>query len=139
MRLRRASHVAWRRIGDETVLIHLPRKRIYVLNPSGGFFWHGLDGARDGVELASALEFPVDDEVRTSLEQFLVRLQEADLVETEDDGSTTASADAGSETAYPFDHFVPPELVWQEELRNFGASCAFVSGASAACDTVPTT
>ncbi len=55
MGLRRAAHVAWRRVGDETVIIHLRNKRIYVLNSSGGFFWHGLDGARGPDEFLEGL------------------------------------------------------------------------------------
>ncbi len=58
MGLRRAAHVAWRRVGDETVLIHLKTKRIYVLNPSGGFFWHHLDGARATGEILDGLTEP---------------------------------------------------------------------------------
>jgi hypothetical protein len=124
-------------VGDETVLIHLRNKKIYVLNPSGGFFWHGLDGDREtgellaGVPLADALAENASERV----EAFLRDLQEADLVEA---GSATSDR-TGSSPEFPLAAFVPPELVWQQELRNFGQSCAFISGSSAACDSVPTT
>ena len=141
MRLRRAGHVAWRRVGDETVLIHLQKKRIYVLNPSGGFFWHQLDGSRDESALLGALALESSDQGDAAhrVESFFERLREADRVETPADEESAAPTPEGPIPDYPFDHFVPPELVWQEEIRNFGASCAFVSGASGACDQIPTT
>jgi hypothetical protein len=137
MGLRRAAHVAWRRVGDETVLIHLRNKKIYVLNPSGGFFWHGLDGARGTEEFLQNLTFqdPLPDGASGRIEAFLQDLREADLVEGEGIREETPS----SLPEFPLPTFAPPELVWQQELRNFGQSCAFISGASAACDAVPTT
>jgi len=137
MGLRRAAHVAWRRVGDETVLIHLRNKKIFVLNPSGGFFWHGLDGARGIDEFLESLPIdgPLPDGASRRIETFLQDLREADLVDAE--GPPDERPVSLSE--FPLPTFVPPELVWQQELRNFGASCAFMSGASALCDAVPTT
>jgi hypothetical protein len=135
MGLRRAAHVAWRRVGDETVLIHLRNKRIYVLNPSGGYFWHGLDGARGTAELLEGLEAPLPEDASTRIDAFLEELRESDLVDAEaapTEGSTALPA-------FPLPAFVPPELVWQQELRNFGQSCAFMSGSGPTCDAVPTT
>jgi len=137
MGLRRAAHVAWRRVGDETVLIHLRNKKIFVLNPSGGFFWHGLDGARGTHEFLESL--PLDDSppesASTGIEAFLQHLRDADLVDAE------GAPDEGlsSLPEYPLPTFVPPELVWQQELRNFGQSCAFIAGASDPCNAIPTT
>ncbi len=137
MGLRRAAHVAWRRVGEETVLIHLRNKKIYVLNPSGGFFWHGLDGSRGteeflhGVSRGDALAENAPEKV----EAFLRDLKDADLVETGD----ALSEQRGTLPEFPLPAFVPPELVWQQELRNFGQSCAFISGANETCNAVPTT
>jgi hypothetical protein len=142
MGFRRAAHVAWRRVGDETVLIHLRNKKIYVLNPSGGFFWHSLDGARTAEEMLEGvtltLEEPMAENATSGLEDFLKRLLEAGLVEVEGGAPLDPAAGAAPSVEYPLPSFVPPELVWQEELRNFGQSCAFLSGESAACNDVPT-
>jgi hypothetical protein len=137
MGLRRAAHVAWRRVGDETVLIHLRNKKIFVLNPSGGFFWHGLDGARGTEEFLESLSLDdsLPDDASGRIETFLQNLQEADLV----DAQGTQDEGAASLPKFPLPTFVPPELVWQQELRNFGQSCAFISGSSPACDSIPTT
>jgi len=137
MGLRRAAHVAWRRVGEETVLIHLRNKKIFVLNPSGGFFWHGLDGARGTEEFLKSLTLddPLPDGASGRLEAFLEDLREADLVAAE--GSP--DEETRSLPEYPLQAFVPPELVWQQELRNFGQSCAFIAGSGPTCDAVPTT
>jgi hypothetical protein len=138
MGLRRAAHVAWRRVGEETVLIHLRDKKIYVLNPSGGFFWHGLDGSRETKQFLSSLSSSdrLAEDTPERIEAFFRDLQKADLVEIES-GARTPAPDALPD--FPLPAFVPPELVWQQELRNFGASCAFVAGSSDPCNAVPTT
>ena len=136
MGLRRASHVAWRRVGDETVLIHLKTKKIYVLNPSGGFFWHSLDGAQESRQFLDGLglEEPLPGDAVQQLDGFLDQLKDTDLVESTD-GSSNGSQD-GHE--YPLPSFVPPEMVWEEQLRNFGQSCARDPGEMPTCDAAPT-
>jgi len=126
MGLRRAAHVAWRRVGDETVLIHLRNKKIFVLNPSGGFLWHGLDGARGTEEFLESLtlDHPIPEGASGRIDSFLENLREADLVDAEG----APDEETPSLPEYPLPAFVPPELVWQEELRNFGLSCIFLSG-----------
>lgn len=137
MGLRRASHVAWRRVGDETVLIHLKTKKIFVLNPSAGFFWHGLDGARGSREMLDglALEDAVPGDAATHLDGFFSQLESADLVET---SHVSGDVAANEQLAYPLGSFVPPEMVWQEQLKNFGQSCARDPGEMPTCDAAPT-
>jgi len=143
MGLRRAAHVAWRRVGDETVLIHLKTKKIHVLNPSGGYFWHSLDGARESREILDglSLEEPLPGDAAKQLDGFFDQLKDTDLIDT-----THASGDASSDGAigsrggngYPLPSFVPPEMVWEEQLRNFGQSCAKDPGEMPTCDAAPT-
>ena len=137
MGLRRAAHVAWRRVGDETVLIHLKTKKIYVLNQSAGFFWHQLDGRNASGEMLDeiALAEPLPEDARSQLDAFIDKLENADLVEAANgDGSKPENG----ANAYPLDCFVPPDMVWQEELRNFGQSCARDPGESTICNMTPT-
>lgn len=135
MGLRRGAHVAWRRVGDETVLIHLRNKKIYVLNASGGFFWHGLDGARGTEQFLSNLPLgdPLPLGTSEQIDAFFGDLREADLVDTEGTEERPVSL-----PDFPLPGFVPPELVWEQELRNFGQSCAFISGSGPTCDAIPT-
>jgi hypothetical protein len=140
MAVRRANHVAWRRVGEETVLVHLKDKKIYVLNSSGGFFWHRLDGERGASELVATLDIeePIPDDASSHLESFLADLEAADLVAT-DDGANESRSRTDVAPNYPLPGFVPPELVWQEEIRNFGASCAFLPAGGPPCDSAPST
>ena len=137
MGLRRAAHVAWRRVGDETVLIHLKTKEVFVLNPSAGFFWHSLDGARGSREILDglSLEQPLPGDAGEQLDGFFQKLERADLVE-----AATAAADPAAKpgNGYPLPSFATPELVWQEQLRNFGQSCARDPGEMPTCDAAPT-
>ncbi len=142
MGLRRAAHVAWRRVGDETVLIHLKTKKIHVLNPSGGFFWHSLDGARESHEFLDglSLEEPLPGDAAKQLDVFFDQLESADLVEAAHASSDTSSKGSkGSKggNGYPLPGFVPPQLVWQEQLRNFGQSCANLPAESDPCKAAP--
>lgn len=143
MKIRRAAHVAWRRVGDETVLIHLRKKRMYVLNPSGGFFWQTLDGSRDSeqilTELDLGLESPLPDGASKQLDAFLRTLADAELLE--DDASSIPGHEETEPDAlaFPGKAFVPPALIWQEEIRNFGQSCGFQQGGpDPLCTQVPT-
>jgi hypothetical protein len=140
MAVRRANHVAWRRVGEETVLVHLKDKKIYVLNSSGGFFWHRLDGQLGARDLLAtlAVDEPIPDNAPSHLESFLADLEAADLVVTGDRPNDTFPKNATSPD-YPLPGFVPPELVWQEEIRNFGASCAFLPAGGPPCDSAPST
>ena len=140
MGLRRAAHVAWRRVGDETVLIHLKTKKMYVLNPSAGFFWHQLDGAHGSSELLAELtvETPLPEGARGQLDAFFDKLESADLVEAATEDATDNAANGSNAQPYPLETFVPPDLVWQDELRNFGQSCAREPGEDTLCNMTPT-
>ena len=131
--------MAWRRVGDETVLIHLATKRIYVLNPSGGFFWHSLDGARESREFLDglSLEEPLPGDAAKQLDVFFDQLESADLVDAAHASSETSSKGSKGGNGYPLPSFVPPEMVWQELLRNFGQSCANIGGQSDPCTAAP--
>jgi len=123
-------------------LIHLRTKRIYVLNPSGGFFWHRLDGTHGTDEILDGLtlEAPLPEDAAGELTRFVNELSDADLLEADGPPKPDVRVGAinGSLGDYPLAHFVPPELVWQEQLRNFGQSCAKEPAQSPICDMVPT-
>src|SRR5687767_830563 len=120
MGLRRSRHVAWRRIGEETVLMDLKLKKVYLLNPSGTFFWHLVDGARGAGEMIDLLPAPPASDGLPQVASFLTRLETEGLLEP-----TDAPADALPIPTYPLPAFVPPELIWEEQIRSFGFSCAF--------------
>jgi hypothetical protein len=139
MPFRRADHVAWRKIGDETVLIHLKEQRMFVLNPSGGFLWHALDGARhakDFLLLFSDLGPPPGPEA-TQVDGFLVELEGHGLLQQGPSGEAAAAQESAEGSEMPW---APPQVVWQEPIQNFKQfSCGFLPGQSGPCNTAPTT
>ena len=108
-----------------------------MLNPSGGFFWHSLDGARESREFLDglSLEEPLPGDAAKQLDGFFDQLKNTDLVEAAH-ASSEASSKGGN--GYPLPSFVPPEMVWEEQLRNFGQSCARDPGEMPTCDAAPT-
>jgi hypothetical protein len=140
MALRRSPHVSWRTIADETVLIHLKKKWIFVLNTSGGFIWHNLDGHRETNEILGLIpNTAIENETRSVAEilgDFLRDLEQAGLVESvSPQAKSSAAAETKSESVSesPSGVFALPRIVWREEMRRFGFSCAFISGESPAC------
>jgi hypothetical protein len=117
MRYQRVKNVAWRRIGEETVIVNLGRRRMLAVNEAGGAVWDAL------VAGASALP----DEASP----FLADLEGEGIVERV----------AAEETELPVAVFPDgaPAVLWREEINRFGGACAFIQGQSTACDQQPNT
>ncbi len=130
-RIRRASGIAWRNVGGETIIVHLSHKRMYGLNASGGRIWEALATPASFEELQQLLllEAGHESEARAGLEAFLADLHGEGLIET--GAPLSLEADGGSRPA-------APRIEWREEIRRFaGASCAKFPGVSAVCDQNP--
>jgi hypothetical protein len=83
-RLRQSPEVAARRLGDETVLVHLGTNAVFTLNETGGRIWElvgeGLD--LDAVAERLAVEFEVDPgRLRAELDRLVSELSRAGLLE----------------------------------------------------------
>jgi hypothetical protein len=48
--------VAWRRVGDEAVVLHVPSSVYFSLNDSAAFLWERLAGGESAAEAAAELE-----------------------------------------------------------------------------------
>ncbi len=112
MRYQRVKNVAWRRIGAETVVVNLGRRRMMALNEAGGAVWEALSGG--GSVAAEASPFLADLEAEGVVE----RLAEGD--------GGAAVAVAGT-----------PAVLWREELHRFGTDCAFMPTQSEICNQGP--
>ena len=136
MGVRLADHVAWREIDGETFVIDLRSRKMYGLNASGGQAWRGLEHGQqvDSIvqELLPSGSADCAVGVSHAVESFFGELQQLGLVTSEQ--SLRPDQDTPS-----VDGFVPPQVVWQEELRSFGFSCALQAGQSPACTAGPTT
>jgi len=135
MTVRLAEHVAWREIEGETFVIDLRGRKMYGLNASGGQAWRGLERGQAVPSIVA--ELVPDDQsdlqpgVSRAVERFFGELQQLGLV------TSDGAIELHNEVA-PEQHFVPPQVVWQEELRSFGFSCALQAGQSPACTSAPT-
>jgi hypothetical protein len=116
MGFRRVTHVAWRKVGEETVLVDLRTNRIFGLNEAGGALWACLD--ESGVAWSS-----LESEHSQMAQAFLAQLAAEGLVDEE---------------APPVVPSSPPAIAWQESLETFAAAgCSLQPGSSLACDQNP--
>jgi hypothetical protein len=115
MGYRRSTHVAWRRVGGQTVVINLRTSSVLGLNESGGSLWEGL-----GEPGAPPLE-PGD----RATEEFLEQLRDEGIVES-------VTSVGGEGRACP----VPPAVEWRDQLQVFAAACPPAPGIPA-CDQQP--
>lgn len=128
---RRGKGVAWRRVGGETVIVNLDRRRILALNETGGTLWQsfadsegGGDGPATGVVVESGSASEVGD--------FLADLEREGVLERLDGVPSARGAAALVVAAGP-----PPAVVWREELNRFGGSCGLLPGGGMLCDSSP--
>lgn len=126
MNVRRAGDVAWRRIGRETVVIHLTRRRMFGLNEPGGRLWEALAEPGGVEELAGAAD---PDPAVTA---FFADLAGEGLVEIE--GPLPAAPELPPR---PAEVPPPPRIEWREEVRRFAGGCAVHPGESNLCDQNP--
>lgn len=85
-RWRPAPGVLHRRVGDESVLLHLGTGRYFELNVTGTRIWELVPGAATREELLAALaaEFDVEPiELATSVDELLGALRSCGLMATE--------------------------------------------------------
>ncbi len=112
MSYQRVRNVAWRRVGDEMLVVNLGRRRMLALNEAGGAVWEALAG---GGAVAAGEADP-----------FLADLEAEGVVERVADGNGAAVTVPGT-----------PAVVWREELHHFGGSCSMLPDQSTLCDQNP--
>ena len=126
MSIRRSAHVAWRRLGDETIVIDLNGKRVYCLNAGGGALWSELDRPQ---ELPATDDGTVSDDVAAAL-AFVEELRSCGLVEDAGEGSERLTT-RGTPT------LPPPAVVWSEPLLTFTGACGKYAGGGEPCNSYP--
>ncbi len=127
--------MAWRRVGGETIVVHLAQKMMYGLNPAGSRVWEALDGPATFEELVRLVPVEAGNgpTAEAALTDFLADLAAEGLVTVEpglpeaDDRGTPPQ---GESTALP-------SVAWREEIRRFAGACAFYPGVSVICDQQP--
>jgi hypothetical protein len=113
MGYRRIRNVAWRRVGAETVIVNLGRRRMLAVNEAGGALWEALARGAS-VRPGEAASFLADLEAEGVVERL-----------AEEDEAAVSIPAAGT-----------PTVVWREELHHFGG-CSFLPGQGDLCDQNP--
>jgi hypothetical protein len=83
MTIRLNPDVAFRRVGDELVLVNLRTNEIFALNPTAARLWELLSGGRDraSAEVVLLEEFEISQEqLRTEVDSFLSILKHEGLL-----------------------------------------------------------
>jgi hypothetical protein len=111
MRFQRVKNVAWRRMGDETVIVNLGRRRMLAVNKAGGDLWDRL--------AAAAAVAPADAAYVADLEAEGV----VEQVEGDEPGAPSPGSAAGA-----------PAVLWRETLSHFGGACALMPAESETCN-----
>jgi len=139
MPYQRVKNVAWRRIGDETVIVNLDRRRMLALNEAGGAVWDAF-AAEAGGGAAATRHMPRDDQWAPGedVAHFLADLEHEGVIERCEDGGEADGDSVGDPFAIPLPQVsVPPAVVGREELQRFGGSCALLPVAGGICDQTP--
>jgi len=135
MRIQRTQELAWRKVGGETIVIHLGRKMMFGLNPAGGRVWEALENptSLEAIQAAIPAEAAAQETARNAIRAFLADLEGEGLIEAEPPlGPSTLLHDTGPKQVHP------PLVVWREEVRRFaGASCALSPTGTAICAQQP--
>ena len=77
--------VAFQRVDDEVVLVHLKTNQIFALNSTGARFWElfAAGGDRDEIETTMLAEFDVEPAtLRGEIDTLLAALAREDIVRT---------------------------------------------------------
>lgn len=104
--LRRAEHLAQRRVGEETVVLDLRSRRVYGFNGEAGEL---LEALKAGSATAALCARAAGREA--ALRAFLAELVELGLVVAGEPAPAGAADAAGTERAW-----VDPRLLWREDV-----------------------
>ena len=115
MSYQRVKNVAWRRIGSETVIVNLGRRRMLAVNEAGGTVWEALTGGAP-VSPGEAEPFLADLEAEGVVERVVAG----------EDGTAVTVPPGGA-----------PSVLWREELSHFGLNCGFLPAGGGACQGNP--
>lgn len=132
MKVERTGALAWREVGDEVVVIHLVRHRIFGLSGSGAEIWKALEQPRtveELCELVGRADEPAEDALEGLL-SFLAELVEEGLASC--DGIMPSPARSSGSTGPEV-----PRIGWSEDVRQFAGQCDFQPGMSVLCDQNP--
>lgn len=133
MKYRRADHIAWRQIDEELILVDLAAKEMYGFDLAAAALWHAFEQPFDGRELSSAVAQESSGQISPcDIESFLQRLVELHLLV-----AVEGPHAACGEALEPPSLTAPPQILWQEAVRQAAGTCAFLPGSGPLCNQAP--
>lgn len=132
MKIERTQGVAWRKVGDEMVVIHLSRHRIFGLHGAAGRIWEALSEPQ---EIETLRAIAAEDAARESnvidaVDRFVADMAGEGLIEVAGELPEIEESENVVE-------FTPPRIEWREELQQFAGLCHLVPGQSHQCNQHP--
>ncbi|MBK8479827.1 MAG: PqqD family protein [Proteobacteria bacterium] len=125
-RLCHAPSVAWQRVGDEVVVLDVPRRTLVGLNPTASALWESIasegEVAASIATVAERLQQPVaslNDEIARIAKALLQR----ELLQVVGAQSIPAAQRVPGDSGFPA---ALPGIAWEEQLEDSGvyAACA---------------
>lgn len=133
MKYSRSKRTAFRRLGDQTVVIDLQGRVVYGLNESAGVIWDAVARPGDAAEVAEVFESAEEaTRVEQAVARFLETLRSLGLVRPAENVPPPSSRPDHHTTP-----FAQPEVLWHEPLTSFAQSCAMYGGSGEPCDSSP--
>jgi hypothetical protein len=126
MTITRARNVAWRKIVNETIVLHISRKMMYGLNQAGGEVWEALEEPADARRLLEMGE-------TTAVRAFLADLAAEGLVVGELPPVGPGAENDVAEEACAQN----PRVEWREEVERIAGACVKFPGQSDLCNQAP--
>ena len=132
--VQRSAHTAWRRLGDEVVVIDLDTSMVYGLDDRGGRVWESIGEGCDVASLAAVLVGEAaNGDGLGAVERFLAELAEAGLVS----GEIGPTGIVGTPAA-PGAAGASPRILWRERVQRFGGTCGLRPAQGTPCGGKPT-
>ena len=116
---KRSADLAWRNLGDETIVLDIRGNRVVSLNPAAGRVWQAIAQEGTSQDIADRVACGSSRLDRGVLRHFLHELRSHRLVEAVGPSSVAEDADPLETDANDTDS---PAVLWAEDLQRF-AGC----------------
>jgi hypothetical protein len=135
MEIQRAAHTAWRRLGDEVVVIDLGTSMVYGLDDRGGRVWESIGEGCGMASLAEALaEEAARGDALHAVARFLAELADAGLLAARPSGAAFDGETRAGTSTDPR----APRILWREKVQRFGGTCGLRPSQGTPCNGKPT-
>ena len=126
---RPADHLAWQKIGGETVIIDLHSNQAFCLDEGGAAVWEAIEGRCGGESLFDWAASSAVENAREAVSAFVDWLASSRLIV--DDGLEAPARGLRRMPVRPLASI--PGVVWVDSIRSFGLSCMRIDPFDPSC------